>query len=244
MFTLRAVLHPGSWFALLIAAGCTRTPTSGCAEGASNCLADVVADSPDATMDALHDVSSELPLDGSFDVARDAPLSDASCPEGWVRVYDRGCGRPPSRCNPAEPVAPEPFCACDGVTYTTRQWPPTRPWSTRGGCEGDAGIDVPDDAPACPLSEPSIDSCTTDSECRALARGCFCGQQPVVGVATRWFASAVLCEDRAIRMCALGCPVSPGQVAQDGRSPADGGAIVVRCDRSDGGVGRCRTSVP
>lgn len=237
MDSFRALGRACVWIALLIAAaGCVGAPTPGCAGGASNCL-------PDVTEDTRRDAAPDVTTDGPADDGVDAAPLDASCSEGWVRVYERGCGRPPSRCEPEQTVAPEPFCACDGVTYTTRQWPPTRPWSTRGACEGDAGVDAPGDAPACPLSEPSIDSCGADSDCGSIARGCFCGQQPVVGVATSWYAAALLCEDQARRACALGCPVSPGQVAQDGRSPGDGGAIAVRCDRADGG-GRCRSYVP
>jgi hypothetical protein len=102
------------------------------------------------------------------------------------------------------------------------------------------------DAPrTCPL--PPIDTavCTRDEDCATATRGCFCGQQPVIGVNVTNRDAVQRCEAEAMRTCALGCPVAAGQVAEDGQSVTDGGAVAVRCEVRDGGAtGACRTYVP
>jgi hypothetical protein len=61
------------------------------------------------------------------------------------------------------------------------------------------------------------------------ARGCYCGQQPVIGVAKSAGAAAAACEKQAGENCGLGCANFPGQVAEDGKSPDDGGTLEVAC---------------
>ena len=82
----------------------------------------------------------------------------------------------------------------------------------------------------------SVKACTTASDCTTVARGCYCGAQPVIGISKSASAAASACEAMAGSKCALGCPSSPGHVAEDGANDADGGAIEVLCDAK-----RCHT---
>ena len=103
----------------------------------------------------------------------------------------------------------------------------------------DGGADASADATTCPLPASAAD-CVTDDECATIARGCYCGAQPVDGVKRRSVEAAAVCEARSGAACALGCAVFPGQRTQDGQTVTDGGVVAVRCAR-DGGVGRCAT---
>jgi hypothetical protein len=103
----------------------------------------------------------------------------------------------------------------------------------------DGTADTGVDALSCPLPESAAD-CARDDECEMVARGCYCGQQPVEGVNRRFAAAAGACQDLARRSCALGCAVFPGRSTQSGQNDADGGTIAVRCER-DAGAGRCWT---
>ncbi|MBI5516278.1 MAG: hypothetical protein HY909_21005 [Deltaproteobacteria bacterium] len=98
-----------------------------------------------------------------------------------------------------------------------------------------------DGAPVCPVPGDTT-SCALDGDCAMVARGCYCGQQPVEGVTRGAFAAVAACEAVAAGSCALGCANMPGQRAQDGRSADDGGVLAVRCAR-DGGAGACQTFV-
>jgi hypothetical protein len=89
-----------------------------------------------------------------------------------------------------------------------------------------------------------LTACTHDDDCGQVERGCYCGRQPVTGVAERYRIDAARCELEAARNCALGCPVQSGFVADDGRNIDNGGSLANRCERTDAGVGRCRTYVP
>ncbi len=109
----------------------------------------------------------------------------------------------------------------------------------------DAQGDVASDVAACPLPPIDTSACSVDGDCASVARGCYCGRQPVFGVSRTYLAAVARCEEEARMHCALGCPVMQGQMAQDGRSVTDGGTIAVRCERSDASsVGSCRTYVP
>jgi hypothetical protein len=81
------------------------------------------------------------------------------------------------------------------------------------------------------------------SDCGMVAGGCYCGQQPVYGVAKRYLAAEDACEATAANNCALGCANAFGQRAQDGNSNLDGGTIAVRCAAVDGGALACQTFV-
>ena len=188
------------------------------------------------------------------DGATDTPVADAdvlTCEPGYVQGYPQGCSAAPTcvRDTSGDAVAIT-FCGCDGVTHTTGgQWPPAVRWASSTACEdggaADGGSDVGADvALTCPLPPIDTSACVSDVDCTTAARGCYCGQQPVVGVSLGYADAVRRCEAEAAGRCALGCPVALGQVAQDGQSPGDGGAIAVRCERVDGGAGSsCRTYV-
>jgi hypothetical protein len=94
---------------------------------------------------------------------------------------------------------------------------------------------------------PPIDAaeCTTDEGCALVSDGCYCGDQPVYGVAFRYRDGAGACEGLAASTCALGCPVTIGFVAQDGKSTMDRSLIKVRCaDKQPSGVGACKSYLP
>ncbi len=79
-------------------------------------------------------------------------------------------------------------------------------------------------------------ACTTANDCTTVARGCYCGAQPVIGIAKSFATAAQACEAKAGSECGLGCPNAPGHTAEDGKNDVDGGAIEVLCD-----VGKCHT---
>ncbi len=81
--------------------------------------------------------------------------------------------------------------------------------------------------------------CTDESDCAMVARGCYCGAQPVLGISKSSLAAAEACEAAARKTCALGCPNAPGRVSEDGKSDLEGGTISVRCE-----LGKCRTVLP
>ena len=96
---------------------------------------------------------------------------------------------------------------------------------------------------ACTRRPADFAACTTNADCTWVAQGCYCGAQPVVGVAVRYATSADACEVEAAQMCALGCANEPGAVAQDGTHVSDINTISVRCDLDSAG-GTCTTFVP
>lgn len=105
--------------------------------------------------------------------------------------------------------------------------------------------DAPGDGAAYRCDAPPADlaACLVDADCATVARGCYCGAQPVNGVATKYAEPALACEQAAASSCALGCANEPGEVAQDGKKVAAGAAIAVRCDHS-AGAGTCMSYVP
>lgn len=96
-----------------------------------------------------------------------------------------------------------------------------------GGDEG--GTDV-DGAAACPAYDDTNKACITAADCTTVARGCYCGGQPVIGISKSIGAIAAACEAEAGAHCGLGCANFPGQVAEDGKNNVDGGTIAVLCD--------------
>jgi hypothetical protein len=79
-------------------------------------------------------------------------------------------------------------------------------------------------------------ACQSANECTTVARGCYCGAQPVIGIAKTFATAAQACETTAASKCALGCANMPGQTAEDGKNDIDGGTIEVLCD-----LGKCHT---
>lgn len=92
---------------------------------------------------------------------------------------------------------------------------------------------------ACDKEPADLAACTTTADCTTIALRCYCGAQPVDGVALRYASTAYACQDQIGPSCGLGCANEPGQVAQDGTMVPDGGVIDVRCD-----LGTCKTYVP
>lgn len=72
--------------------------------------------------------------------------------------------------------------------------------------------------------------------------GCYCGAQPVNGIARKYAATAQGCEQAAATSCALGCANQSGQIAQDGTMVSAGTSVVAHCDRASGS-GVCKSSV-
>jgi hypothetical protein len=81
-----------------------------------------------------------------------------------------------------------------------------------------------------------VKACNTASDCTTVARSCYCGAQPVIGISKSASAAATACEAMAGSQCALGCANFPGRMAEDGANDGDGGAIEVLCDAK-----RCHT---
>ncbi len=88
---------------------------------------------------------------------------------------------------------------------------------------------------ACPGKGGYDKTCTTLADCDTVSLGCYCGAQPVIGVAKTARQAAQACEEQAAAQCALGCPNFPGQVTEDGTN-LDGGAAQALCDN-----GKCHT---
>ena len=130
-----------------------------------------------------------------------------------------------------------------------------------GGDEGGAGFDAsPSDAPSggdatsseggkntdgggggvtCgPLGGDytNAKACTTAADCTTIAKQCYCGAQPIIGITKLAAPAAASCEMKAGSQCALGCANAPGHVAEDGNNDDDGGTIGVLCDSN-----RCHT---
>lgn len=167
---------------------------------------------------------------------------------GYRALESRGCESvcPPGPCSGGVCALTGPTLACPRGTRCVMYQPPmadmrASPCEPLADASVDGAVDVSGDAVTCPLPE-SAGPCTTDTDCTTLARGCYCGAQPVDGVLRRYAEAAGVCEARNSMNCALGCAVFPGQQAQDGRTVTDGGVVAVRCEQ-DGGVGRCRTYV-
>ena len=93
---------------------------------------------------------------------------------------------------------------------------------------------------------PPVDlaACSIDADCTTVALGCYCGPQPVDGVASKYAAAARACEDTAASTCTRGCAIESRLVAQDGNKAALGATVAVRCDHSTTAAGACKSYVP
>ena len=94
-------------------------------------------------------------------------------------------------------------------------------------------------------SAPPVDvaACIADGDCRPVLRQCYCGQQPVDGVAVTYSEAANGCEAMAGATCTLGCATFEGYTAQDGQSTNDATRIKVRCEGALEAPGVCKTYV-
>lgn len=111
-----------------------------------------------------------------------------------------------------------------------------------GACGSSLEGDVapPGDCPALPANTAA---CAVDADCATVAIGCFCGAQPVNGVAVDYATEAQACEDAAANKCFRGCLTEFQALAQDGKK-ADRTTIAVRCDHASGATGTCKSYVP
>jgi hypothetical protein len=96
----------------------------------------------------------------------------------------------------------------------------------------------------CKTPPADLAACSSDADCELVALGCYCGPQPVNGVATRYAGPAHACEGEAASTCRLGCSIDSHLLAQDGRKGDSGATIAVRCDRSAGTAGTCKSYLP
>ena len=94
---------------------------------------------------------------------------------------------------------------------------------------------------SCAAPPADLDGCAVDSDCTTVAIGCYCGAQPVNGVARKYSATARSCEDSAASACALGCATEPGMLTQDGGKASTGTNLAARCDRASH---LCKSYVP
>lgn len=97
---------------------------------------------------------------------------------------------------------------------------------------------------SCQAPPSDLGACSIDADCATVAVGCYCGAQPMNGVARRYATTAQTCEDAAASTCARGCANEPGLVAQDGNKADVGATVAVRCDHSGSTTGTCKSYVP
>jgi hypothetical protein len=96
---------------------------------------------------------------------------------------------------------------------------------------------------SCATPPADLTTCSADADCATFAQGCFCGAQPVNGVAHKYAAAAQSCEDTAAGACTLGCANDQGGVTQDGTKVAAGTRTAAHCVVS-GGTRVCQSFVP
>jgi len=112
---------------------------------------------------------------------------------------------------------------------------------------GACGATVEETTTAGPYSCKSLPAkataCAVDADCATVTVGCYCGPQPVNGVASGYAKDVQACEDDAASKCALGCLVEFQMIAQDGKKFDRGGAVGVRCDHT-AATGTCKSYVP
>ena len=94
----------------------------------------------------------------------------------------------------------------------------------------------------CASPPADVAGCSADTDCATVAIGCYCGAQPVNGVARKYAATARGCEDNAASTCARGCATEAKVVTQDGTTVDPGTLIGSFCDRS-GATPVCKSRV-
>jgi hypothetical protein len=95
----------------------------------------------------------------------------------------------------------------------------------------------------CASPPTDLAGCAADADCTTVAIGCYCGAQPVNGVARKYAATARGCEDTAASTCALGCATQAKLVTQDGTTVEPTTFIAAYCDHS-GATAVCKSRVP
>lgn len=97
---------------------------------------------------------------------------------------------------------------------------------------------------SCAAPPADLASCSADADCATVTAGCYCGAQPVNGVAHKYATAAQGCEETAASACALGCANGPGMLAQDGKTAEAVTSIGFHCDHTSGATGTCKSYVP
>ena len=100
---------------------------------------------------------------------------------------------------------------------------------------------------ACNAPPPDLTACANNDDCATVDVGCYCGSQPVIGVALKYATTAAMCQQAESDACTRGCVTVPGRQAQDGMMIPDGQPASVRCDLQGamtGTTGICTTYVP
>lgn len=97
---------------------------------------------------------------------------------------------------------------------------------------------------SCQAPPADLTACSKDADCATVAVGCYCGAQPVNGVAHKYANTAQGCEDTAATTCALGCASGPGMLTQDGKTVEANAVIGFHCDHTSGATGTCKSYVP
>jgi hypothetical protein len=85
--------------------------------------------------------------------------------------------------------------------------------------------------------------CTTDADCATVEVGCYCGPEPVNGVAVKYAQVARSCEQAARDACRLGCLNQLAVKTQDGQEGPLDAPVAARCSRS-GASGTCTSYLP
>lgn len=95
----------------------------------------------------------------------------------------------------------------------------------------------------CASPPTDLAACASDADCTTVAIGCYCGAQPVNGVARKYAVTARGCEDTAANTCALGCATQAKVVTQDGTTVELGTLIGAFCDHASA-TPVCKSRVP
>ncbi|HEY6178662.1 MAG TPA: hypothetical protein VIX73_29630 [Kofleriaceae bacterium] len=94
----------------------------------------------------------------------------------------------------------------------------------------------------CASPPADLAGCAIDGDCTTVAIGCYCGPQPVNGVARKYAVTARGCEDTAASTCALGCATQAKLIAQDGTMVNPGTFVAAFCDHS-GAAPVCKSRI-
>jgi len=128
--------------------------------------------------------------------------------------------------------------ACDSGSASTSNGASDDASADGGGA--DAADASPNDATASDAGGcggPYDKTCLTADDCLMVALGCYCGAQPIIGVAKSAQPAAQACETDAGATCTRGCANAPGHVAEDGQNDEGTGRnLEVLCD-----AGMCHT---
>jgi hypothetical protein len=97
---------------------------------------------------------------------------------------------------------------------------------------------------SCNAAPADLAACSVDTDCSTVAVGCYCGAQPVNGVARKYATTARSCEETSASACALGCASELALMTQDGTKAKVGTTVAARCDHAAGAAGTCKSYVP